>query len=134
MAKSRIIALLAYDGFQLLDVTGPAAVFAAANRALGRRAYEVAVLPPGGEETASDSGVVVATRALARMPADRIDTLLIAGAEEAALRRALGRDRRRGPLAHEGAPARILDRRGSRVPRPGARVRCTDRPAEAGLD
>src|SRR5437660_8466114 len=89
MAKSRIIALLAYDGFQLLDVTGPAAVFAAANRALGRRAYEVAVLSPGGEETASDSGVVVATRALARMPADRIDTLLIAGAEEAALRRAI---------------------------------------------
>jgi transcriptional regulator GlxA family with amidase domain len=89
MAKSRIIALLAYDGFQLLDVTGPAAVFAAANRALGRRAYEVAALSPGGGETASDSGVVVATRALARMPADRIDTLLIAGAEEAALRRAI---------------------------------------------
>ena len=89
MAKTRIFALLAYDGFQLLDVTGPAAVFAAASRALGRRAYEVAVLSPKGGETASDSGVVVSTRALARTPPERIDTLLIAGAEEAALRRVI---------------------------------------------
>ena len=89
MEKTRIIALIAYDGFQLLDVTGPAAVFAAASRTLGRKAYEVAVFSPQGGETASDSGVVISTRALARLPADRVDTLLIAGAEEAALRRAV---------------------------------------------
>jgi putative intracellular protease/amidase len=34
MPKSLTIALLAYDGFQLLDVTGPVAVFAAANHEL----------------------------------------------------------------------------------------------------
>jgi len=89
MVKSRIVALLTYDGFQLLDATGPAAVFAAASRALGHRAYEVVVLSPKGGETVSDSGVTLSTRALARMQADRIDTLLIAGAEEAALRRAV---------------------------------------------
>jgi transcriptional regulator GlxA family with amidase domain len=89
MTKSRLVALLAYDGFQLLDVTGPAAVFAAASRASGREAYRVAVLSPGGGETVSDSGIAIATRALARVPAGRVDTLLISGAEEAALRRAV---------------------------------------------
>lgn len=88
MAKPLRVALIAYEGFQLLDITGPAAVFAAAGRAAGRGAYEVIVLSPDGGETASDSGVTLATRALARMPPDQIDTLLIAGAEAAALRRA----------------------------------------------
>ena len=44
MPKRRTIALLAYDGFQLLDVTGPAAVFAEANRAVGRPLYDVMVV------------------------------------------------------------------------------------------
>lgn len=89
MAKHRCVTLLAYEGFQLLDITGPAAVFAAAGRAIGRKAYEVMVLSPKGGETASDSGVTLSTRALARMPVGGVDTLLIAGAEEAALRRAV---------------------------------------------
>jgi transcriptional regulator GlxA family with amidase domain len=88
MAKPLRVALIAYDGFQLLDITGPAAVFAAAGRASGHKAYDVVVLSPDGGETASDSGVALATRALTRMPPDQIDTLLIAGAEAAALRRA----------------------------------------------
>ena len=33
------IALLAFDGMQILDITGPAAVFAAANDACGRAFY-----------------------------------------------------------------------------------------------
>ena len=73
MARTRIIALLAYDGFQLLDITGPAAVFAAAGRALGRKTYEVTVLSPRGGATPSDIGVVIATLALARMPPERVD-------------------------------------------------------------
>jgi putative intracellular protease/amidase len=32
----RVIALLAYDGFQILDLTGPAAVFASTNYLLER--------------------------------------------------------------------------------------------------
>lgn len=86
MPKSRTIALLAYDGFQLLDVTGPVAVFAAANRELKDRIYDVVVVSPAGGSVSSDSGVAVVTRALARTPASRVDTLLVAGAEEAALR------------------------------------------------
>ncbi len=86
MPKSRTIALLAYDGFQLLDLTGPAAVFAAANNDLGRKLYDVVLLSSAGGAVLSDGGVAVQTRALARMPVHRVDTLLIAGAEEAALR------------------------------------------------
>jgi transcriptional regulator GlxA family with amidase domain len=89
MAHRRIIALLAYDGFQLLDVTGPAAVFAAANGAFGRKVYDVVVISPAGGAVRSDSDVAVSTRAIGRMPASRVDTLLIAGAEEAALRAAM---------------------------------------------
>jgi transcriptional regulator GlxA family with amidase domain len=86
MPKYRTIVLLAYDGFQLLDVTGPAAVFAAANNILKRRAYDVRVVSPVGGTVASDSGVAISTRAIARAPSNRVDTLLIAGADETALR------------------------------------------------
>src|SRR5207244_12474025 len=86
MPKSLTMALLAYDGFQLLDVTGPVAVFAAANHELKGNFYKVEVLSPAGGAVASDSGLAVQTRAIARMPDGQIDTLLIAGAEEAALR------------------------------------------------
>lgn len=55
MPKSLTTVLLAYDGFQLLDVTGPVAVFAAANRELKRNAYRVEVLSPAGGAVASDS-------------------------------------------------------------------------------
>jgi transcriptional regulator GlxA family with amidase domain len=87
MSKSITIAFLAYDGFQLLDVTGPVTVFAAANHELKRRIYDVAVVSAAGGAVGSDSGVALATSALGQMPAHRVDTLLIAGAEEAALRK-----------------------------------------------
>jgi transcriptional regulator GlxA family with amidase domain len=96
MPKRRTIALLAYDGFQLLDVTGPAAVFAAANGACGRKVYDVVVISPAGGAVRSDSDVTVSTRAIERMPASRVDTLLIAGAEETALRAAISERAVRG--------------------------------------
>lgn len=86
MAKHRSTVLLAYDGFQLLDVTGPAAVFAEANRQLKRKIYDVVVVSPSGGAVNSNSGLAVVTRAITGLAASRVDTLLIAGAEEAALR------------------------------------------------
>jgi transcriptional regulator GlxA family with amidase domain len=106
MPKYRTIALLAYDGFQLLDVTGPAAVFAAANRELKRKVYEVVVLSPAGGAVSSDSGVAVATRAIARMSANRLDTLLIAGAEANALRAAISEPAVRRAVPRYAAKAR----------------------------
>jgi transcriptional regulator GlxA family with amidase domain len=106
MSKCRTIALLAYDGFQLLDVTGPAAVFAAANGALKRKVYDVTVLSPAGGVVTSDSGVALATRAMARLPANKVDTLLIAGAEETALRAAMSEPAVRRAVPRYAAKAR----------------------------
>lgn len=39
MNERRTIGFLLYDGFELLDMAGPASVFAAANRAAGQSAY-----------------------------------------------------------------------------------------------
>src|ERR1043166_7886377 len=89
MAKSRIVALVVYDGFQLLDITGPAAVFSAANSSLRRKAYEVVVLSRRGGMVERNGGVTLATHAFAKFGARSIDTLLIAGAEETALRAAI---------------------------------------------
>ncbi len=44
MSKLRQIALVAFDGFQILDITGPASVFAAANNAEGKERYRVSVV------------------------------------------------------------------------------------------
>ena len=44
----RPIVLLVYEGFQVLDLTGPAAVFASANYFLDRKAYDVSVVSPNG--------------------------------------------------------------------------------------
>jgi transcriptional regulator GlxA family with amidase domain len=88
--RTHRIALVAYDGFQLLDVCGPAAVFAAANDALGRKIYDTWTVSPRGGPVASSSGVTIATRPLANLSARKINTtLLIAGGDPAALRSAL---------------------------------------------
>ena len=77
MSKPLTIAFLAYDRFQLLDVTGPAAVFAAANHERKRNLYDVVILSPAGGAVRSDSGVAVQSRAIAgivrekRAPIDR---------------------------------------------------------------
>jgi transcriptional regulator GlxA family with amidase domain len=108
MTKSLTIALVGYDGFQLLDVTGPAAVFAAANRELDRNVYKVEVLSPSGGAVTSDSGVTLQTRAMARLPQGRIDTLLIAGAEEAALRAVIANETVRRWVPQRAAKARRI--------------------------
>jgi transcriptional regulator GlxA family with amidase domain len=67
--------LLAYEGCQLLDVSGPAAVFGAANEAAGQPVYDLAILSPDGGSVATNSGVTLQTRAIGGQP----DTLLVAG-------------------------------------------------------
>lgn len=80
------IALLAFDGVQILDVTGPAAVFAAANDALGKKHYRVRIVSAAGGATQSNCAVALASVALRTVPAAAVDTLLIAGGDAAGLR------------------------------------------------
>src|SRR5262245_20349122 len=83
--KPHTIALLAYNGCDLLDVTGPAAVFATANRVSAHAAYEVLVVSRDGDSITSLAQVALQTRSLRQVPVAKVDTLLIAGGAPRAL-------------------------------------------------
>jgi transcriptional regulator GlxA family with amidase domain len=67
--------ILAYDGCQLLDVTGPAAVFGAANDAAGKPHYDLQIVSADGGLVTSNCGVVLQSKKISGQP----DTLLVAG-------------------------------------------------------
>lgn len=84
----RLVVVFAFDGVQLLDVTGPASVFGVANTLSGREAYKVVVVSPHGGLVESSCGVLLQTLALSKLRARKIDTLLVAGGTTAAMLRA----------------------------------------------
>ena len=57
MPKRHRVFILAYEGCQLLDVTGPAAVFGAANEGRGEPFYDLRIVSPDGGAVASNAGV-----------------------------------------------------------------------------
>ena len=89
----RRVALVGYEGFQLLDITGPVEVFAKANEHMPAVSaapihYEIVIASPLGGTITSSSGIQVAnTLALAELE-DDIDTLIISGGPEPAVREA----------------------------------------------
>jgi transcriptional regulator GlxA family with amidase domain len=86
MKTPRNVALLVFDGIQVLDVTGPAAVFAAANDAAGEPIYRVHILSAQGGPVTSNSGVVLHAGALSGLAPGEADTVLVVGGDEAGLR------------------------------------------------
>lgn len=93
LPPTRRIAIVAYDGFQLLDVTGPAEVFAKANEFIPELAarpllYEIVVASPTGGTIASSSGLALAGTVPLETLGSDIDTLLISGGPEGPVRRA----------------------------------------------
>jgi transcriptional regulator GlxA family with amidase domain len=75
MARPHRIAILAYEGCQLLDVTGPAAVFGAANEGRDRPVYDLSIVSPDGGAVVSNCGVALQSVRIGGQP----DTLLVAG-------------------------------------------------------
>src|SRR5438067_192444 len=67
--------LLAYDGCQLLDVSGPAAVFGAANDAADKQIYDLRIVSADGGLVTANCGVALDSRKIGGQP----DTLLVAG-------------------------------------------------------
>jgi transcriptional regulator GlxA family with amidase domain len=61
MSKRHRVFILAYEGCQLLDVTGPAAVFGAANEGRGEPFYDLRIVSPDGGAVGSNSGVAAAS-------------------------------------------------------------------------
>jgi transcriptional regulator GlxA family with amidase domain len=111
MKKIRHIALLAFDGVQILDITGPAAVFGAANDAAGGPFYRLHIVSAQGGAIASNCGVALVTESICDVESQILDTVLVAGgsreglaalARDAAVRdwmvRASGRARRYGSV------------------------------------
>ena len=86
----RRIVVLAFEGAQTLDVTGPAEVFAATNRQLGRKAYAITLAARGGGSIRTSSGIAMATRDLLRVRPRDVDTVVISGGEEDAVASAAG--------------------------------------------
>jgi len=86
MQKPHRLALLTFPGTQILDVTGPASVFCGANDAVRRKHYDVRIVSECGGMVQSNSVVAIATESLKDVPPDSIDTLLIVGGDDDALR------------------------------------------------
>jgi transcriptional regulator GlxA family with amidase domain len=81
------ISILAYEGCQLLDVTGPAAVFGAVNESRGQPFYDLSIVSPDGGAVTSNSGVAIQSHKIGGQP----DTLLVAGGSRG-LKAAMARD------------------------------------------
>lgn len=79
------VILVVYPGFEILDVSGPAAVFNGANRALEQNGrapfYRTDLVSSSGGPVTSSSGIAVETRRLEARGRRPIGTLLIAGGE-----------------------------------------------------
>jgi transcriptional regulator GlxA family with amidase domain len=79
MKKIRHIALLAFDGMQVLDITGPAAVFGAANGAADGPFYRLHIVSANGGAIVSNCGVALMTEAICDVESRIMDTVLVAG-------------------------------------------------------
>ena len=90
MPRQHRVRILAYEGCQLLDVTGPAAVFGAANEAVGKPHYDLAIVSPDGGLVASNCGVALQSRRIRSIGGGQADTLLVAGGSRG-LRAAMAR-------------------------------------------
>ena len=89
---TRKVVLVAFDGVEALDVTGPASVFSHA-AAHSPGSYALVFASPAGGAVRSASGLVLGeTHPLASV-AGPLDTLLVAGGGEAALTRAIVEER-----------------------------------------
>lgn len=80
-APLRQVALVAFPEFQMLDIAGPADVFAMANAFHVEPAYRVTVVSAAGGPLAASNGIALHTEPVASLPARRVDTCLVAGGE-----------------------------------------------------
>jgi transcriptional regulator GlxA family with amidase domain len=78
----KTVALLAYDGAQILDITGPAEVFAIANQLTGSALYRLAIVSADGRDTVSSSGMRLGVESSLDGLAGPIDTFVVPGTYE----------------------------------------------------
>ncbi|MFD4025886.1 GlxA family transcriptional regulator [Streptomyces sp. NPDC058576] len=76
-ARSHVVAVVAFDGVQLLDVTGPAEVFTTANGYGGR--YDVRIVSVTGEDVRTSGGIRLGVEGTPDSLPGRLGTLLVPG-------------------------------------------------------
>ncbi|HEY0824979.1 MAG TPA: DJ-1/PfpI family protein [Ramlibacter sp.] len=85
---ARHVVIVVFDGAEALDIAGPASVFANAEQ-LHRGSYTLHVASARGGHVVTNAGLVIhGCESFAELPS-RIDTLVVAGGDEAPLREAL---------------------------------------------
>jgi transcriptional regulator GlxA family with amidase domain len=84
--NTRKVALVGYPGVQSLDLVGPFEVFSMANRFGDPRGYEVILASPEGGNIVCNSGLNLGGSVALRDLPDDLDTILVAGGSNDALR------------------------------------------------
>ncbi|WP_153542219.1 GlxA family transcriptional regulator [Actinomadura macrotermitis] len=85
MPASHRVVIAVFPDVDLLDVTGPAEVFALANREMsGGTPYRVLLAGPDGGQVRTSAGVRLGTDLTFGEVGDRVDTLMVPGAVDAA--------------------------------------------------
>lgn len=102
----RTVAIVAYDGCQLLDVTGPASVFVEAAAILDPEPYRIVLTSRAGGLVETEGGVKLCTIPLSAMTAAEVDTLLVPGAGRAGLQVLLGDEEVRRWIVDAGSLVR----------------------------
>ncbi len=93
MKNLRTIIFLLYDGFEMLDMAGPASVFTAANREVSGTGYKCVFSSATGGMVSSNAGLCVETKVLNRIRIEKHDTLIVAGADEPHIQNAMVNER-----------------------------------------
>ena len=89
---ARNVVLVVFDGVEAIDVAGPASVFSKAE-ALRPGSYRLHIASPGGHTVLTNAGLRLAdTLGFDQLPAS-IDTLIVSGGDEPAVRAAIARVR-----------------------------------------
>jgi transcriptional regulator GlxA family with amidase domain len=78
-------ALIIFDGFQLLDMAGPASVYGAANDLLGQSAYGVTIVSCDGGAVTASCGIATQTRSVDHCGFMRFDSVFVTGGNEPGL-------------------------------------------------
>lgn len=80
-ASPQSIVFLVFDGFQLLDLTGPSSVYAAANELLGRQAYRINVVAANSGLVSSNSGLTLGCQGMMDFPPAQVDAVFVVGGD-----------------------------------------------------
>lgn len=81
----RRVVFLAFDGVQMLDLTGPAQVFASANDLEPGR-YDIRLVSKGGGLIRTSAGVQISTEPLAAIAGLTVHTIILPGGDEGVAR------------------------------------------------